>query len=80
MKPVTIKVRAKESMVAGQRGWRFVRHRGEKRDVIGWYFALRPNGQVELHYVLRTVEDQLQSLTKRSGHMRAGRGKETPAA
>ena len=78
MEAMSINVRAKECIVAGERGRRFVRYRGEKRDVSGWYFALRPSGQVELHYVLSIVQGQLQSRTnmqpKRSGRMRPGKG------
>ena len=75
---LSINVRAKECKVAGKHGRRFVRYQGETHEVSGWYFALRPSGQVELHYVLSTVQGQLQSPTKPSGRMRQGKGRRFP--
>jgi hypothetical protein len=59
-----VNVRSGDCAPVGRPGQRIVRYQGEEYYVIGLYFARDPSGRLELHFILSSVQGQLQLVGK----------------
>jgi hypothetical protein len=59
-----VNVRSGDCAPVGRPGQRVVRYRGEEYYVIGLYFARDSKGRLELHFILSSVQGQLQVVGK----------------